>query len=145
MAGRGEGAGRRVTHLGFTSSRVVDSYPDDAISAGNQGDPRRHELVRRIENAILPEGGSAHVEEMSDPYLLWFWNSNVRSTSIALDALVRRGALDLSRVRPIVRWRIWFRPCALWLAFGARVGLRRSQWSTTAFRSSPRVRISSPG
>jgi hypothetical protein len=30
-------------------------------------------------NAILPEGGSAHVEELSElPYLLWFWNSNVR-------------------------------------------------------------------
>ena len=26
--------------------------------------------VRRINNAILPEGGSAHVEELDDPYLL---------------------------------------------------------------------------
>ena len=86
----------------------------DAISAGNQGDPRRQELVRRIENAILPEGGSAHVEEMSDPYLLWFWNSNVRSTSIALDALVRRGALDLSRIRPIVRWLMAARVKGRW-------------------------------
>ena len=47
-------------------------------------------------NAILPEGGTAHVEELSDPYLLWFWNSNVRTTAIVLGALRaqrrRRGA-----------------------------------------------------
>ena len=45
-------------------------------------------------NAILPEGGSAHVEELSDPYLLWFWNSNVRSTAIVLNSLVRGGRAD---------------------------------------------------
>ena len=50
---------------------------------------RVDDLRRRIANAILPEGGSAHVEELSDPYLLWFWNSNVRSTAIVLGALVR--------------------------------------------------------
>ena len=36
------------------------------------------ELRRRMDNAILPEAGSAHVEELTDPYLLWFWNSNIR-------------------------------------------------------------------
>ena len=37
---------------------------------------RRHVMLmrRRMMNAILPEGSSAHVEELSDPYLLWFWN-----------------------------------------------------------------------
>ena len=45
-----------------------------------------------MSNAILPEAGSAHVEELSDPYLLWFWNSNVRSTAIVLNTLVRAGA-----------------------------------------------------
>ena len=41
-------------------------------------------------NAVLPEAGSAHVEELSDPYLLWFWNSNVRSTAIVLDSAGQR-------------------------------------------------------
>ena len=50
------------------------------------------ELRRRMANAILPEAGSAHVEELSDPYLLWFWNSNVRSTAIVLNSLVKASA-----------------------------------------------------
>ena len=41
-----------------------------------------------------PKAGSAHVEELSDPYLLWFWNSNVRSTAIVLNSLVKAGATD---------------------------------------------------
>ena len=54
---------------------------------------RRRPAARRSStggstNAVLPEGGSAHVEELSDPYLLWFWNSNVRSTAIVLNTLV---------------------------------------------------------
>ena len=40
-------------------------------------------------NAVLPEAATAHVEELSDPYLLWFWNSNVRSTAIVLNSLVQ--------------------------------------------------------
>src|SRR3712207_8601920 len=38
---------------------------------------------------LFRSGGSAHVEELNDPYLLWFWNSNVRSTAIVLDSMVR--------------------------------------------------------
>jgi hypothetical protein len=51
---------------------------------------------------------------MSDPYLLWFWNSNVRTTSIALDALVRHENEDLSRIRPIVRWLMAARTRGRW-------------------------------
>jgi hypothetical protein len=76
----------------------------DALSTRSAADPRRQDLLRRIENAILPEGGSAHVEELSDPYLLWFWNSNIRSTSIALETLVRHQKPERSRIRPMVRW-----------------------------------------
>ena len=61
------------------------------------------DLRRRITNAILPEGGTAHVEELSDPYLLWFWNSNVRSTAIVLGTLVR-GGQDEEMVKRMVRW-----------------------------------------
>ena len=52
-------------------------------------------------NAILPEAGSAHVEELSDPYLLWFWNSNVRTTAIVLNSLVKA---DVQLTRRCVRW-----------------------------------------
>jgi len=45
-------------------------------------------------NAILPEAGSAPVEELSDPYLLWFWNSNVRTTSIVLNSLIKANVND---------------------------------------------------
>ena len=67
------------------------AYLHDALVA--KGETRRRrastDLRRRMANAILPEGGSAHVEELSDPYLLWFWNSNVRSTAIVLNSLVQ--------------------------------------------------------
>jgi uncharacterized protein YfaS (alpha-2-macroglobulin family) len=74
---------------------------------------RLAELRRRMSNAILPEGGTAHVEELSDPYLLWFWNSTVRSTAIVLNTLVRAGA-DETEVRPIVRWMMAARKGGRW-------------------------------
>ena len=62
------------------------TYLADAMVAKGEGGPRLAELRRRMKNAVLPEGGSAHVEELNDPYLLWFWNSNVRSTAIVLES-----------------------------------------------------------
>ena len=64
-------------------------------------------------NAILPEGGSAHVEELNDPYLLWFWNSNVNSTAIALRSLMRGSSAD-HLVQPIVRWLLAARKKGRW-------------------------------
>ena len=64
-------------------------------------------------NAILPEAGSAHVEELSDPYLLWFWNSNVRSTSIVLNSLVKANVND-APVRQMVRWMMAARKDGRW-------------------------------
>jgi uncharacterized protein YfaS (alpha-2-macroglobulin family) len=64
-------------------------------------------------NAVLPEAGSAHVEELNDPYLLWFWNSNVRSTAIVLNTLVRAD-VDPSEIRPIVRWMMAARKDGRW-------------------------------
>ena len=64
-------------------------------------------------NAILPEAGSAHVEELSDPYLLWFWNSNVRSTSIVLNSLVKADVND-APVRQMVRWMMAARKDGRW-------------------------------
>src|SRR5262249_23372762 len=59
------------------------------------------------------EAGTAHVEELSDPYLLWFWNSNVRSSAIVLDSLVRAGA-EPGEVTPIVRWLMTARRNGRW-------------------------------
>ena len=69
------------------------AYLHDALlRKGETTGGRVDDLRRRMTNAVLPEAGSAHVEELSDPYLLWFWNSNVRSTAIVLNSLVRAAA-----------------------------------------------------
>jgi uncharacterized protein YfaS (alpha-2-macroglobulin family) len=86
----------------------------DALGSGTPRARDRADLVRRIDNAILEEAGSAHVEELTDPYLMWFWNSNVRSTSIALGSLVRHGGRDPGRVQPMVRWLIDARRNGRW-------------------------------
>jgi uncharacterized protein YfaS (alpha-2-macroglobulin family) len=89
------------------------TYLLDAIAAAGETGPRRAELERRIRNAILPEGGTAHVEEMSDPYLLWFWNSNVRSTALVLGSLVRN-VPDDALVPRLVRWLMQARKNGRW-------------------------------
>ena len=61
----------------------------------------------------MPEAGSAHVEELSDPYLLWFWNSNVRTTSIVLNSLVKANVSD-APVRQMVRWMMGARKDGRW-------------------------------
>ena len=91
------------------------SFLADAVAAQGAAAAagRREELHRRLRNAILPEGGFAHVEELNDPYLLWFWNSNVRSTAIVLGTLVRGGA-DRALVDPMVRWLMRVREDGRW-------------------------------
>ena len=80
------------------------AYLHDALLAkGEKTGPRVDELRRRMLNAIVPEAGSGHVEELSDPHLLWFWNSNVRSTAIVLSSLVN-AATSIEQIRPIVTW-----------------------------------------
>src|SRR5206468_5919450 len=59
------------------------------------------------------EGGTAHVEELDDPYLLWFWNSNVRSTALVLNSFVRGGAAATD-ITPIVRWLVAARKNGRW-------------------------------
>lgn len=90
------------------------SYLWDALVAKGETDRTRvDELRRRIGNSILPEGGSAHVEELSDPYLLWFWSSNIRSTAIALRSTVRNSD-DRAFVRGLVRWLMESRKKGRW-------------------------------
>jgi len=97
---------RLITHVDRMPIFGI-AYLADAM----KGDPRAADLRRRIDNAILPEGGSAHVEELNDPYLLWFWNSNVRSTAIVLGTLVRA---DDPLVKPMVRWLMQQRKGGRW-------------------------------
>ena len=90
------------------------AYLHDAMLAkGETAGDRVTDLRRRMSNAILPEGGSAHVEELADPYLLWFWNSNVRSTAIVLNSLVKAGVPNVP-MRQIVRWMMAARKDGRW-------------------------------
>jgi hypothetical protein len=90
------------------------AYLLDALSAKKETTGVRvDDLRRRLSNAVLSEAGSAHVEELADPYLLWFWNSNVRSTSIVLNTLVRSNAPSAS-ITPIVRWMMAARKGGRW-------------------------------
>lgn len=90
------------------------AYLHDALLAkGESSGARTTDLRRRMSNAVLPEAGSAHVEELSDPYLLWFWNSNTRSTAIVLNSLVRGVAADIAP-RPLVRWLMDARKDGRW-------------------------------
>jgi alpha-2-macroglobulin len=74
---------------------------------------RMADLRRRMFNAVLPEAASAHVEELSDPYLLWFWNSNITSTAIVLNSLVRADVAD-APIRQMVRWLLSSREDGRW-------------------------------
>ena len=86
---------------------------DALIARGEKTGARMTDLKRRIHNAVLPEGGHAFVNELNDPYLLWFWNSNARSTAIALGTLVRHGT-DEEIVKRMVRWLMKVREDGRW-------------------------------
>ena len=89
------------------------AYLHDTLVAKGETGARVKEVRRRMRNAILPEGGTAHVEELNDPYLLWFWNSNVRSTALVLNSFVRGGAAATD-ITPIVRWLVAARKNGRW-------------------------------
>jgi uncharacterized protein YfaS (alpha-2-macroglobulin family) len=90
------------------------AYLHDALLAkGETTGARVTDLRRRMSNAILEEAGTAHVGELNDPYLLYFWNSNVRSTAIVLNSLVSGGVAD-APMRQIVRWMMNARNKGRW-------------------------------
>ena len=89
------------------------TYLADTLVQKHESGTRLAELHRRIKNAILPEGGSAHVEELNDPYLMWFWNSNVRSTAIVLDHYAKQATPELD-LRAMVRWMMAARKDGRW-------------------------------
>ncbi len=90
------------------------AYLHDALRArGEASGDRVTELRRRMMNAILPEAGSAHVNELDDPYLVWFWSSNVRSTAIVLESLVTAEVSD-APLSQLVRWLMTARTNGRW-------------------------------
>jgi uncharacterized protein YfaS (alpha-2-macroglobulin family) len=93
----------------FALANLHDALVVRAEASGE----RAADLRRRISNAILAEAGASHVEELTDPHLMWFWNSNVRSTAIALGALVR-AEVDGTQVTPLVRWLLSARKEGRW-------------------------------
>jgi uncharacterized protein YfaS (alpha-2-macroglobulin family) len=85
------------------------AYLYDALVAKGEGSgPRVDDLRRRMGNAILPEAATAHVEELTDPNLMWYWNSNARSTAIVLNSLVKANGAnasgDAAPFRALVAW-----------------------------------------
>jgi len=90
------------------------TYLHDSLVMKEEKGARITELRRRIQNSILPEGGSAHVEELNDPYLLLFWNSNVRSTAIVLSSFLRAGATDQNQLARMARWLLAARVKGRW-------------------------------
>ena len=85
----------------------------DAMIAKGETGKRVDNIRRRIDNGILPEGGTAHVEELNDDYLYWLWSSNVRSTAIVMDMMVR-GGKDEELVKRMVRWLMQTRKGGRW-------------------------------
>jgi uncharacterized protein YfaS (alpha-2-macroglobulin family) len=67
------------------------SYLADAMASTPTRHPRYGDVIRRLTNAISVEGDRAHVQELESDELAWLWNSNVRSTALVLEGLVRRG------------------------------------------------------
>ena len=90
------------------------AYLHDALMAkGEATGDRVTDLRRRMMNAVLPEAGEAHVGELTDPYLMWFWNSNVRSTAIVLQSLVNAGVNE-APLQQMVRWLMRTRTNGRW-------------------------------
>jgi alpha-2-macroglobulin len=116
LARNGRTVDSHVTRLyGYRDRMPVFAlcYLWDAMAAAGEKGARPAEILRRIRNAVLPEGGSAHVEELADPYLLWYWNSTVRSTAIALGSVVRNSG-DATHVNEMVRWLLAARKNGRW-------------------------------
>jgi uncharacterized protein YfaS (alpha-2-macroglobulin family) len=93
----------------FALAFLADSLQAKKETSG----ARMTDLRRRIMNSISPEGGTAHVEELKDPYLMWLWSSNTRSTAIVLATLVR-GGQDEELVKRMVRWLMQTRKNGRW-------------------------------
>ncbi len=117
LAEGGRNVDSHVTRLfGYKDKMPVFGlcYLWDALKAsGRAASEPAQEIKRRVLNGILPEGGTSHVEELADPYLLYYWNSNIRSTAIALGSIVNNSD-DAALVPGLVRWLMKVRKNGRW-------------------------------
>jgi hypothetical protein len=90
------------------------AYLLDALRAKGETGTRSDDVLRRLRNAVRTEAGSAHVEEMNDPALLWLWNSNVRSTGIVLRSLIGAASNEDASVAGLVRYLLQSRVKGRW-------------------------------
>jgi uncharacterized protein YfaS (alpha-2-macroglobulin family) len=89
------------------------AFLHDAMTARKETGARVQELRRRMLNSILPEAGSAHVDDFNDPDLTWFWHSKTRTTSIVLHSLVKAN-VPSAPIRQMVRWLMLARNQGRW-------------------------------
>ena len=138
---RGEGARRGRPQSGLEHHPALRlSRRDAGLRAGlsdrRAGGEGRRRAARASRSSAAawptrscPEAATAHVEELNDPYLLWFWNSNVRSTAIVLSTMVDAPTSD-APTRPMVALAD---AGAQGRALGQHAGERARAWN----RSSP--------
>ncbi|ODS57327.1 MAG: hypothetical protein ABS36_05390 [Acidobacteria bacterium SCN 69-37] len=89
------------------------SYLADAMAASNQRGPRYADVIARLSNAIRIEGDAAHVQDVTDDALAWVWHSNVRTTAVVLEGLVRRGD-ETPVTAQMARWLLAAREDGRW-------------------------------
>ncbi len=89
------------------------AFLHDAMTARKETGARVEELRRRMRNSILEEGGSAHVEDFTDPELYWFWHSTARTTGIVLNTFVK-ARVSPAPIRQMVRWLMLARNQGRW-------------------------------
>ena len=89
------------------------AFLHDAMTARKESGARVEELRRRMRNSILDEGGSAHVEDFTDPELYWFWHSTARTTGIVLNTFVK-ARVSPAPIRQMVRWLMLARNQGRW-------------------------------
>jgi len=89
------------------------AFLHDAVTARKETGARVEELRRRMQNAILQEAGSAHVDDFNDPELAWFWHTNARTTAIVLNSFVKAN-VAAAPIRPLVRWLMLARKNGRW-------------------------------
>jgi uncharacterized protein YfaS (alpha-2-macroglobulin family) len=89
------------------------SYLADALDASKDHGPRYQRVVQLLTNSLRVEGDQAHAQELEEDTLAWLWNSNIRSSAIALEGFVRRGD-DRIFVERLVRWLLAARTQGRW-------------------------------
>jgi hypothetical protein len=89
------------------------AFLHDAMTARKETGPRVDDLRRRLLNSILQEGGSAHVEDFTDPELYWLWHSSARTTGIVLNSFVK-ARVSPAPIRQMVRWLMLARNKGRW-------------------------------